>query len=547
MTGSEDIPQKLIEQLARGLKTPNGGLRNDILTLLRFREGVDSDNPVDLFWDVCEPREITNDEPLPRLSEQTEGLVLDFLERLYRRHQVPYAPDVDDSDIRDFLRSLEDHFRNESSEHVPIPDKLKDLVACLHVAAARAFRIMQSQDGGLSEEALDCLREVERTMDRLNRAGFSHPSLDTDVLCLAFRLSAVAVSAKVFVELSRVRRSEGHYADALHYLARAARDYDFATFVGGMEGVNASWPTIRIGESDPPQHSELRSRLGEGLADITPKEIASTFLLLKGRAEADNWAQISEDCKIFAESNWIFGPDAFNSETYEIDEFVEDEHGTGVIWGAFWYAGEVWARAQLSRSEYQSLRQEDKRRESADRLGTYFFGRDWPLLPERARRYLRNADVTWNSKGQMGWEAVLSDLHIATEEMCLEFIWRPLESSSGRLSLLEFVQLKTELHKRGDAPGIQDFTRICEFDCYAEFLKQRRLSSKDVQFLTKELPSSMRQLRGLRNRAVHGTGKLWKRDQVRPYFQALFGIGRPGVLPELARIGRKLSVRRTQR
>ena len=545
MTASKDIPQELIQQLVQGLNTPEGGLRNDILTLLHFKDGVDSNNPVDLFWNVCEPHELIDQGPLPRLPEQTEEQILDFLERLYRRHQVPYAPDVDDSDIRDFLRSLGDQFRNNSSEHVPIPDKLKDLVTYLHVAAARAFRTMQRQ-GALSEEALDCLREVERTMDRLNRAGFSDSSLDPEILRLAFRLSAVAVSAKVLVELSRVYNREGHYADALHYMARAAREHDFSTFVSGMEGTDASWPTIRTGESDPPQGSELHSRLYDGLGNITPKEIASTFLSIKERAEADNWAQVDEDCKVFAEANWIFGPDAFNSETYEIDEFVEDEHGTGVIWGTFWYAGQVWARAQLSMSGYQSLRQEDKRRESADRLETYFFGRDWPLLPERARRRLINADVIWNSRGKMGWEAVLNDLVTATEETCLEFIWQPLESISGRLSLHEFLQLKTEVNKRGEAPGIRDFIRVCGFDCFAEFLKPCRLSDKDVQFLTETLPSAMEQLQGRRNRAVHGTGELWRRDQVQSYFQAFFGIGRPGVLPELARIGRGLRPRRAQ-
>ena len=508
------------------------GLRDDILTLLRFWEGIESSNPIDLFWGMFESQGPIVSKPLSRLPEPIEEGVLDVLERLYNRHRVPYSVDADDSDIREFILDSRDSgsLPDDLSEHLPVPEKLKDMVAYLHVAAARAFRIMKSQDEALSEEALSCLNEVERTMQRLSLAGFGEPFYAWNDRCLEFGLSSLAVSAKVLVELSRVRRDEGRYDEALHYLARATERYDKATFVSGQEGVDI-----------------LFRYLEQGLGNISPQEMALTFLSLKRNGQTDNWRQVTQDCNSLRDGLYVFGRSYARGysgdESYEydleIEEVVKGEDGNGIVWQEFWAIARTWASAQLSSNEYRALREEDKKGESEERLKNYFFGRDWTELPEGARRRLTSVDVSWNSTEELGIEGVLNDLRRAIEEMCYESIWQPLEGSSGGQELLEFVALKTDLQEKQEAPGIRDFIRVCELECWCNFLEQHRLNKDEIRFLTKELPAKMRQLQERRNPAEHDVGRLWQRDEVRPYFQAFLGIGQRGVLPELARIAGK--------
>ena len=403
MTASSDIRQEFLNHMeyVRGQRTDareDESLRSDLVDLASCaKSGVASDDPIGLFWNLYAPFHYLRglNDPVPELSEQSERLVLDLLESLYSCHQVAYVPD---------------------SERSMTPDKLNDLVTFLHIAAARAFRIKRSQGERLSEEVLGCFSEVERTMARLEPGMYEvFDSEDT----VGVQLSANAVSSKVYAELGRVCQGEGRYADALHYLARAAVDSDYAVRRYLAERPEPSWSRRRDGE-DLSEHVErlksmqpslaqrasltlsiYRPVLLKGLDNISPAEIASIFLLLKEYGQTDSWLLVASDCRTFADpldSGYMFGVDAYDSEEEEIVEWIEDKEGRWVTWGEFWRTARAWAEAQLSRNDYRKLREEDEKSASEDRLKNYFFDRNWSALPDRAKDRLITVDVIWNSR-----------------------------------------------------------------------------------------------------------------------------------------------------
>ena len=71
-----------------------------------------------------------------------------------------------------------------------------------------------------------------------------------------------------------------------------------------------------------------------------------------------------------------------------------------------------------------------------------------------------------------------------------------------------------------------------------------KLDSRDVRFLTGQLPEDISQLRSERNVAEHEVDMSPVPDSPQSFYRGFLGIGREGVLPQLARIGRKLQSRR---
>ena len=218
-----------------------------------------------------------------------------------------------------------------------------------------------------------------------------------------------------------------------------------------------------------------------------------------------------------------------------------DEKGETVSWRKFWYAAKAWTSAQLSPNEYRNLREKDEKDASERRLTNYFFGTNWQELPGRAKDRLRNADTIWNAQERLGWEAIFSDLRIATEDMLGHFLWQPLSAStSGGQDFPEFVNIAKKLDENTERPEIGLCVKVSYFSCFKRFLEQQNLAQGDIEFLTNNLPSAMSQLQYVRNLGEHQPTNPWQREKIRPYIDLFFGIGKRGILPELARIGRLL-------
>ena len=498
------------------------------------------EDPIGLFWRL-------NDRS-SRLPEQWEEWTFKMIGALYGEYRVPYEPDGDVIGKDDFQESLE-------TGHLIIPAKIKGLVTFLHIAAVRAFAITHRQGGALDEVALDCLEQVERTFKRINNLDRREMGI-SEVLehdpSQTFLLSTYLVGALTYVELGRVHVREGHYQEALHYFSQAAMEANYMveryTWNGGEFIGNIEAELLPL----QPASSLITDMVRTGLSNISPQEMADVFLRLKELGQADSWSQVTSDCNTLLESVYAFGAQDNSytrfsgGESERISEWIpnlpveiKNEEGWPLTWGEFWLTARAWSSAQLSPSEYRKMRQEDEEGASENRLKAYFFNESWLTLSERCKERLLNADRIWNSQGNASWEAVLNDLRIATEEMCQQFLWQLMLSNSRGVSLSLLGLLRNESYKDG-RPSISDCIDTCGHSDFVKFLIHRKVDTYDKEFLNKRLPDAMLRLRNNRNRAEHESGEPWHREEVRPLFNEFLGIGQAGILPELARIGRKL-------
>jgi len=488
-----------------------------------------------LFWGVYELWKNGHNQVAEFLQPEYEDLFLDWFEHLQNSHRVPYVPDRQDG-----------------------VDNFEHLIIYAHIAAARSFRIRTGNE--LSEEVLDCLAEVERAIARLEApskgSGFFFDEAPS------FYTSAGAILAMVFVELWRIRQAEGRHADALHYLAGAARYYEAASANFYGEYIDELWP--EIAEEEHRWESRLQN-LFAGL-DVSAMEMVNSFQVIKSRTElVDDWVQVAQDCRAIADSNmrtWDFaelrvndddrviavstsdsatGFDQIRDEVVVLNPEITDEDlGGFVTWSEFWHGAKAWATAQLSPSEYRKMRDDDEKYASETRLKNYFFGRDWLSLTERAQERLIRADETWNSSQRVSRESILNDLLRAVEEMCEQFLFQQFMNDERTASQILSIEAKVAENEIRSSLNVNDFISICELPSLRDALTERGLSGKEIEFLTQTLPTILRQLNTARGDAEHVTGTSAASQVVGSFYRGFLGIGRKGVLPELARIGRKL-------
>ena len=247
-----------------------------------------------------------------------------------------------------------------------------------------------------------------------------------------------------------------------------------------------------------------------------------------------DWEQISKDCGSLAGAWFVTG----------IEEDIWTHKYELLTWGEFWRHAQAWSSAQLSPSQLMKMHDREEKDAAKRRLENYCFGDDWLIVPQRAQRALVSADKAWNSKEVGRIEAIFNELRIATEEMCSQYIWRPLgnlKSGEWFPEMDMFEQRRQEMEDKNLDPDIRDFIWTFEQKFCREFLAQRNLASCETQFLTEELPAISRQLMDTRrNIAEHKLDKVAQRDAVEEVFKKFLGIGQPGILPALARIAHKL-------
>ena len=387
------------------------------------------------------------------------------------------------------------------------PPVLKNGLVFIHIAAARAFKLQQAD--GFSEEVRNCLDDVERTLDRLYRAGFDHKYAswrggERRLEGVAIYHSTLAVSALSFVYLSRIRRLDGDNVTALQYLARAGELYEEA--LPTPMGIWEAWP-LGTDRPKPDTVGPEYFRVGgdfvyfvTGLL-ISVSQFTELLELLKAdKQSVDDWGAVASACSSLAGQSWswrfeefvevsrrIENLDEFNEFEYfdkhgvwlsrELVEFeqawYEDQEGYHEIyaihdilsahieqvripydeakkvkWGEFWHSAGAWATAQLSPSEYKKLREDDEKDAAELRLTNYFFGSDWLHLPERVQESLITADDNWYSPQKVRREAILNELLKATEQMCYEYIWQPLANAEWFPELDGFEERKAEIRNR---------------------------------------------------------------------------------------------------
>ena len=355
------------------------------------------------------------------------------------------------------------------------------------------------KENGHSEAAKECLEDAEKTIERIRFANRATGGYDVGVLGNTLAdLSTNAVAALVLAERCRIQRDA---EAALHYFARA----DLLFY---------------LANSSIHMPSQMEERLQQPV--IPRPEAYSLFEEIKSnRLAVQDWQQVTRDCVEILEG-WRIGDDAEVSE-----------------WIAFWMSAGAWASAQLSPSEARKERDKEKENAAKRRLQNYFFGDDWAALPESAQQRLINADVNWNSRQEMAREAILNDLLRATVAMCYEFIWESLaESSISSPALDYFLKLDKKIANdpRKSAPNARDYVDMCRARFFPGHLREKDLAD-DIKYMTKCFPRQIGKLIDHRNDAEYETTPD---EVIADCYKTFLGIDKRGVLPELARIGRKL-------
>ena len=441
-------------------------------------------------------------QSIARSDKDCEQFILEFLDWLYECCKVSYEPD------------------GESSAFF-------ELDAYIHIAAARAFRIKQNQ--GLSEEVIDCLIEVERTEKRIEaEQGLSFPYDESIAPCH----STQAIAALVYVELSRQSAVNGHYVDALHYLAKAMEYYDSA-IISNDDLINNPDNLRHIVDDRFDRDLQLRRKLEMSLTGLPVllDEAANVFISTKANSrDVDSWSQIADDCRVLQSAWFVSGR----------EDDIADERGNIVTWAEFWAAAHAWTSAQLSPSEYRKMREDDEKHAAENRLRNYFFHINWSYLPERAQQRLINADLIWNFPQRVSRESILNDLLRAAEEMCEHFIVQPFMNDERTSSDILGIEAKVAEDVRRSSLGVREYISICELPSLPDSLAERNLADSEIRFIVEKLPTTLRQLTDARNDADHEIGTFVSPELVDSAYRLFLGIGQPGILPELARIGRKL-------
>lgn len=399
------------------------------------------------------------------------------------------------------------------------------LATSAHLSAARAVALLRAQ-GVDSEDVRDSLGRANHAASLLEDG----PDLSRDLGLLG--LSTLAAHGIVAFELSRLAAREGNYAEALHR---------FAVSLSCTHHALDDW-----GQGDW-WWSDLEEWTANLRADDAGRLIATTLRDVR----ANDWMQVAADLETIRSAwgslrdlapPWGVEPEeSLRSQSLRsgpVDTPVQFEGATMDLVDycliARGRAAEKITASQLR--DYQALME---RTASEDRLRLYFLDEGlWGILPEKTRQHLVNADRMWFSLG--GEEAILAELTVATERLCKEAIWDPLDRRAVGREHEDFDQLRAELTAKwpGYDPALPEFVRICEMKCFYDFLDELGLDERRRDYFLKVLPKSLRALAAFRRHAVH---KRWSiaRAAVGPHLKRFLGIGEPGVLPELADLKRR--------
>jgi len=344
----------------------------------------------------------------------------------------------------------------------------------------------------------------------------------------------MAVSGLIQSEMFSVKCLDGAYEEALHSAAMALND--FAVVKASLEVTEEELSAggVTDTEAELEQRKAWRQQLQDyhPLLNMDAQKVVDTFEALCKRNKSAAWQQVGQDCLTMAQL-WEFC--GGNSE-----EAIRDSQQREWGWRDYWHRAEGWVEARLPPNQVREYLNDKEDRNAESRLVRYFFGKLWDGLPSRARDHLIKADVCWFLLDCMAMQGMLNDLQVAVESTCFDYLWEPLRQMQGGAGFLEFAAKQKQLQQRGRNPTLRDYAWLCHQRFFEDFLLSHHIERQDKDFLTRELPKAMNDLRRVRDLAQHDPKKVWQREEVEPFVGRFLGIGQIGVLPRLAQIGEKL-------
>lgn len=433
------------------------------------------------------------------------------------------------------------------------PEQFWTMAARFYVSGARAIALVR-RFGPNHEDAERCLRESTR-LGKLLGAG--RETTERYWPLSVARAQAVGLEQLALLEARRDHFSEAmsFYADALDCLVGSLNvvegEDELSDFAPTAYDVLLSlqrdgWPAI----DDDPE--------GEDTAPVhTPDLLWRSTKGLLNRPSVDNWSQVIADTvrlieNVRALSTWFHDLDwlsewmnSYQSAPPENMGVTTDDQGQDRDLVSYLLEFRGQAEGRLSPDELQKVLAADRAAGAKERLRTYFFPNElweWGLTPN-ARNALISADRELFADTGLT-EHIFDLLQQATEDLCHEIVWEPLERSQE--GLLSAANKYLSLSDR--TPGARHYAWACGHLNLGKALARYDLDAADLQFLTGRpvagpatLPGALNELRSrFRNPARHDREAKFGRDEVSDKYFRFVGVNRNGILPKLARIRWKM-------
>lgn len=477
----------------------------------------------DLFWHLYEA---TTKDFLPA---DVASWALEALSCLEGCTRVPYEPDVDDS------------------------DKIDELINYSYVATAFALSLQRVEEG-YSEESRRAFKEAWRASQRFQGGMFGpiHDEPDIEDFHSLAGLNSV-ISRNLFV----VHALDGKWEEAIYYFA-----FCLVQYVGLLDAEPP--PIFNDTLTDDPEEpvveeterrtsysgTEYSSFLGsyEEFIDHSFYQLAvDTFEKIKTSHSYEyDWRQMLKNCRTII-TYWPYD-DAFEPD----DVKIKDGQGDEVQALQYWFGAKSWAEAKLEHSELKDELRKEEDEKAEQRLKRYFFSEEqWNQLPERAQRSLVEADRVWYTSRLGNVGSALDHLRIATEEVLYELFWRPCykwldnKKSLDDPRLLDLHTTRKELNQNNKQPSLVEFECMLGSESFKIFCETLTLDKEQREFVLRNLPEALKELRRERRRAAHSIGRVIRRGEVSRLYSGFLGISRYGVLPRL--IDLKLQLSRAQK
>ena len=94
----------------------------------------------------------------------------------------------------------------------------------------------------------------------------------------------------------------------------------------------------------------------------------------------------------------------------------------------------------------------------------------------------------------MAWDAVLSNLQTAAEEVFLKFVFQPLKGGVPTIDQQLLGLIDDAEHSR-ESLKILYFAKVCRNPSFEGFLKRRKIETTAIEYLTRDLPGKLDRLR----------------------------------------------------
>lgn len=399
-------------------------------------------------------------------------VVENALEELREEFDPPYAPDG-------------------------VGDDEETLVAAIHIHAVHLVRTYRLHDSLLSEDVRALVQKLTSLRARLRNLQGNPNLMDESADLVGPDLALARVDVEIAAQ-------GGDYMRALRLMADNLPKELFAE--------------VRLGDNAP----DKERWTFDGIA----QRIVNWINALKGNRATD-WDAVLATLDQIALGSLHGG------------ESVTDDEGYSWLFIDYDRILKEWIKGSFSLPEIRSIYETREDAAAERRLEVYYFPNGlWQALPKRAREALVSADRAFVSGGAGRSAAILNELRVAVVELLHQRLWEPLIAWAERPenhAASPFIRSERD-QLQGRSPDLDAFEKTLGDMETGRFLDQAGLDKEGLRFIKQQAVKTLQRLRLARNAAEHEPGHEADPAALRDLYAEAVGVGRKGVLPELARL-----------